>query len=82
MLPGLPNDGLAKLQEVSLLSAEKRCTDARNNGMVVIGGFPNDILVHHLDTAVPIGSDGLTLSGTGAQTSESTGTWSFTGATN
>ena len=82
ILPGLLNDGFAKAQEASLLSAEQRCMDPRNNGTVVLGGFSNDIVVHQLDLAVRIGSGGLTLSGTSAQTSESTRTWSFTGATN
>ncbi len=86
LLPGLLNDGPAKLQEVLLLSAEKRCTDSQGKVTTtteVLGGSSNDIVVQHLDTAVRIGSGGLTVSGTGAQTSsESTGTWSFTGATN
>ena len=82
ILPGLLNDGFAKVQEASLLAAEKRCTDPQNNDSVVLGGLSNDILVHQLDQAVRIGSGGLTVRGTGAQTSESTGSWSFTGATN
>lgn len=83
ILPGLLNDGFAKTQEVGSLSAEKRCTDPQNNGTDVLGGFSNDILVQQLDTAVRIGSGGLTVSGTGAQaSSESNGTWSLTGATN
>ena len=81
-LPGLLNDGFAKAQEASLLAAEKRCTDPQNNKTVVLGGLSNDILVYQLDQAVRIGSGGLTVRGTGAQTSESTGSWSFTGATN
>jgi hypothetical protein len=83
LLPGLLTDGIAKVQEVSLLSAEKRCTNPPRTTTEILGGFSNDIVVQHLDTAVRIGSGGLTVSGTGAQaSSESTGTWSFTGATN
>ena len=53
--------------------ADKRCTDSQGKVTTttdVLGGLSNDIVVHHFDTAVRIGSGGLTVSGTGAQTSE------------